>query len=154
MRRRLRFSTGLLVAFAFSSFACAPDPGEQASEDALAAQGPTELSTSVVREGAGVEAREGSRVTVHYTGWLYHPDREGHRGRKFDSSRDRHEPFDFVLGAAEVIPGWERGVAGMKVGEQRTLVIPASLAYGRRGVAGVIPADATLVFDVELLAVE
>lgn len=144
----------IVPALAVAALACAPDPQDQASDDALAAKGPAELTTTVLREGAGREAAAGSRVSVHYTGWLYHPEREGFRGRKFDSSRDRQEPFDFVLGAGEVIPGWDRGVTGMKVGEQRTLVIPSSLAYGPRGIAGVIPADAVLVFDVELLAVE
>ncbi|HET6342056.1 MAG TPA: FKBP-type peptidyl-prolyl cis-trans isomerase [Gemmatimonadota bacterium] len=97
-----------------------------------------------VREGEGEEAVSGDTVVVHYTGWL--PN-----GMKFDSSRDRAEPFSFVLGEGRVIPGWEEGVAGMKVGGQRRLVIPPHLGYGPIGAGDVIPADATLVFDVELL---
>jgi FKBP-type peptidyl-prolyl cis-trans isomerase FkpA len=104
--------------------------------------------------GSGVEARPGRRVSVHYTGWLYHPAREGYKGKKFDSSRDRNEPFGFVLGAGDVIPGWDQGVAGMKTGGHRTLIVPPGLAYGRAGAGGAIPGNATLVFDVELLRVE
>lgn len=100
--------------------------------------------------GTGDEAVRGKRVTVHYTGWL---DNKGERGKKFDSSVDRGEPFSFNLGAGQVIPGWEQGVAGMKVGGKRTLIIPASLGYGARGAGGVIPPNATLIFDVELLKV-
>ena len=97
-----------------------------------------------VQEGEGEEATSGDTVVVHYTGWL--PN-----GMKFDSSRDRAEPFTFVLGEGRVIPGWEEGVAGMKVGGQRRLVIPPHLGYGPIGAGDVIPPDATLVFDVELL---
>jgi FKBP-type peptidyl-prolyl cis-trans isomerase len=104
--------------------------------------------------GASSEARPGRRVAVHYTGWLYHPDKPGHHGRKFDSSRDRGEPIEFTIGAGDVIPGWDEGVAGMKVGGKRTLVIPPVLAYGRTGMPPTIPPNATLVFDVELTAVK
>jgi FKBP-type peptidyl-prolyl cis-trans isomerase FkpA len=104
--------------------------------------------------GAGDEAARGKQVTVHYTGWLYDEAAADHHGRKFDSSRDRSEPFSFSLGAGMVIQGWDQGVAGMKVGGQRTLVIPSSLGYGARGAGGVIPPNATLVFDVELLGVK
>ena len=92
-------------------------------------------------------------MTVHYTGWLFDEAAPDHKGRKFDSSRDRNEPFDFRLGAGEVIRGWDEGVAGMKVGGQRTLTIPPDMGYGARGAGGVIPPNATLVFDVELLDV-
>jgi FKBP-type peptidyl-prolyl cis-trans isomerase len=104
--------------------------------------------------GTGNEAATGRRVTVHYTGWLYDETKTDHKGRKFDSSRDRNEPFSFKLGAGQVIQGWDQGVAGMKVGGQRTLVIPPALGYGSRGAGGVIPPNATLVFDVELLNVQ
>ena len=100
--------------------------------------------------GEGAEAVKGQQVSVHYTGWLYN---NGEQGAKFDSSRDRNDPFEFSLGAGMVIKGWDEGVQGMKVGGQRTLVIPASLGYGARGAGGVIPPNATLKFDVELLKV-
>ena len=103
--------------------------------------------------GTGNEAIAGRQVTVHYTGWLYDETREGHKGQKFDSSRDRNEPFPFRLGNGDVIRGWDEGVAGMKVGGRRTLTIPPDLGYGSRGAGGVIPPNATLVFDVELLDV-
>lgn len=113
----------------------------------------TELIKSDNKLGEGTEATAGRNVSVHYTGWLYDEAAPDHKGRKFDSSRDRNEPFEFPLGAGHVIKGWDQGVAGMKVGGQRTLVIPAHLGYGARGAGGVIPPNATLVFDVELLAV-
>jgi FKBP-type peptidyl-prolyl cis-trans isomerase FkpA len=104
--------------------------------------------------GSGAEAVAGKTVTVHYTGWLYDGQKADHHGKKFDSSRDHGEPFEFRLGAGMVIRGWDQGVAGMKVGGKRTLVIPSELGYGRRGAGGAIPPDATLVFDVELLGVK
>ncbi len=97
-----------------------------------------------VAAGSGAEAREGQVAVVHYTGWLTD-------GTKFDSSRDRGEPFSFPIGAGQVIPGWDEGVAGMKVGGRRKLVIPSNLGYGDMGAPPVIPPGATLVFDVELL---
>jgi len=103
--------------------------------------------------GDGAEASPGNSVTVHYTGWLFDDAAPDNKGQKFDSSRDRGDPFVFPLGAGRVIAGWDQGVAGMKVGGQRTLVIPPELGYGARGAGGVIPPNATLVFDVELLAV-
>jgi FKBP-type peptidyl-prolyl cis-trans isomerase FkpA len=111
------------------------------------------LEVAEVGAGGGNEARPGRRVAVHYTGWLFNPDKPANHGRQFDSSRDRGEPIEFTLGAGEVIPGWDQGIAGMKVGSKRTLVIPPNLAYGRDGSPPVIPANATLVFDVELTAV-
>ena len=98
----------------------------------------------------GAEAAAGAYVQVHYTGWLYN---DGVKGAKFDSSKDRGDPFAFDLGAGSVIKGWDEGVQGMKVGGARTLIIPAALGYGARGAGGVIPPNATLMFDVELLAV-
>ena len=101
--------------------------------------------------GEGDEAKKGQSVTVHYTGWLFN---EGEKGVKFDSSLDRRDPFVFSLGAGMVIRGWDEGVAGMQVGGERTLIIPAELGYGARGAGGVIPPNATLQFDVQLLAVK
>jgi FKBP-type peptidyl-prolyl cis-trans isomerase FkpA len=101
--------------------------------------------------GDGAEAAAGQHVTVHYTGWLY---KDGEQGAKFDSSHDRNDPFDFPLGAGMVIKGWDEGVQGMKIGGQRTLIIPSELGYGARGAGGAIPPNATLKFDVELLGIE
>ncbi|MEQ1573912.1 MAG: FKBP-type peptidyl-prolyl cis-trans isomerase [Vicinamibacterales bacterium] len=115
--------------------------------------GITTLQKQDAKAGTGAEAASGQAVTVHYTGWLFDGAKADRKGQKFDSSRDRNEPFTFRLGAGEVIRGWDEGVAGMKVGGQRTLTIPADLGYGSRGAGGVIPPNATLVFDVELLAV-
>ena len=112
----------------------------------------TSLQVNDTRVGSGATASAGKQVTVHYTGWLYDPKGADKHGKKFDSSRDHGQPFSFKLGARQVISGWDQGVAGMKVGGARTLVIPSDLAYGSRG-AGSIPPDATLVFDVELLDV-
>jgi FKBP-type peptidyl-prolyl cis-trans isomerase len=105
-----------------------------------------DLQMTIVKEGSGVEAKPGDQVSVHYTGTLTD-------GTKFDSSLDRGEPFTFVLGAGQVIKGWDLGVAGMKVGEKRTLYIPASFAYGEQGVPGVIPPNSVLIFDVEMVAI-
>jgi FKBP-type peptidyl-prolyl cis-trans isomerase len=103
--------------------------------------------------GTGSEAVSGRQVTVHYTGWLYDASRGDKKGQKFDSSRDSNRPFTFALGRGQVIQGWDEGVAGMKVGGRRTLTIPPDLGYGAQGAGGVIPPNATLVFDVELLDV-
>ena len=102
--------------------------------------------------GSGDEAKRGP-VTVHYTGWLHDPAATDGHGKKFDSSHDRREPFEFSLGGGQVIRGWDEGVVGMKVGGKRTLVIPPEMGYGPRGAGGVIPPNATLVFDVELVRV-
>ncbi|OGA99898.1 MAG: peptidylprolyl isomerase [Burkholderiales bacterium RIFCSPHIGHO2_12_FULL_69_20] len=103
--------------------------------------------------GTGAEAAAGQRVTVHYTGWLHDPTAANGRGKKFDSSKDRGDPFRFHLGAGQVIAGWDEGVQGMKVGGTRVLLIPAELGYGERGAGGVIPPNATLVFEVDLISV-
>lgn len=113
----------------------------------------TELIKTDIKLGEGKQANAGQHVSVHYTGWLYDAAAPDNKGKKFDSSRDRNDAFEFPLGAGHVIKGWDEGVAGMKVGGQRTLVIPPEMGYGKRGAGGVIPPNATLVFDVELLGV-
>jgi FKBP-type peptidyl-prolyl cis-trans isomerase FkpA len=101
--------------------------------------------------GDGDTARAGQQVSVHYTGWLHDPAAPNGRGKKFDSSKDRGQPFSFGLGAGQVIGGWDEGVQGMKIGGTRVLLIPPQLGYGARGAGGVIPPNATLVFEVDLL---
>ena len=115
---------------------------------------PTELLITELAAGEGEAIAAGSTAVVHYTGWLFDPAAEDGKGAKFDSSVDRGQPFRFPLGAGRVIGGWDQGVAGMKVGEQRRLFIPPHLGYGARGAGGAIPPNATLVFDVELLGIE
>ena len=114
----------------------------------------TSLQITDSKVGTGAEAKSGRQVTVHYTGWLYDPKAADKHGKKFDSSKDHGEPFSFKLGGGQVIRGWDQGVAGMKVGGARTLVIPSELGYGQRGAGGAIPPNATLLFDVELLEVK
>jgi FKBP-type peptidyl-prolyl cis-trans isomerase len=114
----------------------------------------TDLKKIDVKQGDGAEAVAGKAVIVHYTGWLYDPAAADGHGKKFDSSVDRKEPFNFKLGAGQVIKGWDEGVAGMKAGGKRTLVIPPQMGYGARGAGGVIPPNATLLFDVELIEVK
>src|SRR3979411_2262142 len=109
---------------------------------------PSGLKYTDSKVGDGAAATAGHKVSVHYTGWLYN---NGQKGAKFDSSLDRGQPFDFALGKQQVIKGWDEGVAGMRVGGKRTLVIPPELGYGARGAGGVIPPNAILMFDVELL---
>ena len=144
----------LLCASLFSTAACSEHAAPSASTTSTTEKNKmTELIKTDIKLGEGTEATAGHEVSVHYTGWLYDETAPGHKGNKFDSSRDRGQPFEFALGAGEVIKGWDQGVAGMKVGGQRTLVIPSGLGYGARGAGGAIPPNATLVFDVELLGV-
>jgi len=117
----------------------------------MATTTPSGLTYDDTTIGDGAEARSGDDVSVHYTGWLQFG---AERGRKFDSSKDRGEPFGFALGAGQVIKGWDEGVQGMRVGGTRVLTIPPALGYGARGAGGVIPPNATLIFEVELLAIE
>jgi FKBP-type peptidyl-prolyl cis-trans isomerase len=112
---------------------------------------PDGLKYTDTKTGDGATAHAGNKVSVHYTGWL---SNNGAKGKKFDSSLDRGQPFQFTLGAKQVIAGWDEGVAGMKVGGTRTLTIPPELGYGARGAPGAIPPNATLIFDVELLQVQ
>jgi FKBP-type peptidyl-prolyl cis-trans isomerase FkpA len=110
----------------------------------------TELKKIDTVVGDGKEAATGNDVDGHYTGWLYVENAPDHKGQLFDSSLDRGQLFSFPLGAGHVIKGWDQGVAGMKIGGKRTLIIPSEMGYGARGAGGVIPPNATLVFDVEL----
>ena len=135
----MRFALPLL---ALLSLCGCVDPGPPAGGSVA------ELQRIDEKPGTGVVAASGMDVTVHYTGWLYE---NGEQGGKFDSSKDHGEPFIFSLGAGMVIKGWDEGVQGMKEGGHRTLIIPATLGYGARGAGGVIPPNATLKFDVELL---
>ncbi len=114
----------------------------------------TELQKIDTTLGTGAEATPGKHVSVHYTGWLFDAAAADQKGAKFDSSLDRGQLFDFPLAAGHVIKGWDEGVAGMKVGGKRTLIIPSEMGYGARGAGGVIPPNATLVFEVELHGVE
>ncbi|MCU0954364.1 MAG: FKBP-type peptidyl-prolyl cis-trans isomerase [Hyphomicrobium sp.] len=123
-------------------------PMARAQETAVTT--PSGLQLKDTQVGAGASPETGQICVMHYTGWLYE---NGQKGRKFDSSLDRGEPFEFPIGTGRVIKGWDEGVASMKVGGKRTLIIPPELGYGARGAGGVIPPNATLIFDVELLEI-
>ena len=114
----------------------------------------TQLEKIDKKIGTGEEAVVGNTVNVHYTGWLYDANAPEKKGKKFDSSHDRNDHFSFLLGAGRVIKGWDQGVVGMKGGGQRTLIIPPSMAYGAHGAGNVIPPNATLIFDVELVSMQ
>ena len=124
-----------------------------AYKEAAASDGPQfqKIDTKV---GTGEEADIGQTMSVHYTGWLYDENAPDKKGKKFDSSFDRNEYFSFMLGAGRVIKGWDKGVTGMKVGGQRTLIVPPSMAYGAQGAGNIIPPNATLIFDVELISLK
>ena len=139
------------AALAFAIAAAATPLGRAAAATNQVIEMPNGLKYTDTKTGEGATATPGSKVSVHYTGWLY---KNGAKGAKFDSSVDRGQPFQFTLGAHQVIAGWDEGVAGMKVGGKRTLIIPPELGYGARGAGGVIPPNATLMFDVELLGVQ
>jgi FKBP-type peptidyl-prolyl cis-trans isomerase FkpA len=142
--------SAVVIAFACATLSgCArPTPPAVTPDNQVAALEVTDLTV-----GQGAEAAAGAKVAVHYTGWTYDHTRPDKKGTEFDSSRKGGQPFSFVIGQQQVIAGWDQGVAGMKVGGQRRLVIPAALAYGDNGAGGVIAPGATLVFDVELLEV-
>ena len=149
----MRLSRGLVLAFAaVCSLQIASLNAQDKDKKEDPSKTPKEVTTKSglkyidLKTGDGDEAKAGNKVTVHYTGWLKN-------GKKFDSSLDRGDPFEFELGAGEVIKGWDEGVAGMKVGGKRQLRIPGNLAYGKAGYPGLIPPDATLIFDVVLVGV-
>ena len=112
---------------------------------------PSGLKIIDIKSGTGASPKTGQTCVMHYTGWLYE---DGTKGKKFDSSVDRNEPFEFKIGLHQVIAGWDEGVSTMKVGGKRTLIIPPELGYGARGAGGVIPGNATLIFDVELIGLK
>ena len=143
----------LASVFALSLNACQAE-STTSTQEKTAMTASTELQKIDTLPGTGREAEPGFNVSVHYTGWLYDAAAEGFKGKKFDSSVDRKQPFDFALGAGQVIQGWDEGFAGMKIGGKRTLIIPPEMGYGARGAGGVIPSNATLIFDVELLDVK
>jgi FKBP-type peptidyl-prolyl cis-trans isomerase len=134
--------------------ACNERDSNEASASASATATAERLVITELAAGDGAAIAAGSVAVVHYTGWLYDTGATDNKGKQFDSSVDRKQPFRFVLGRGDVIKGWDQGVEGMKVGGKRRLVIPAALAYGSRGAGGVIPPGAALVFDVELLGIE
>jgi FKBP-type peptidyl-prolyl cis-trans isomerase FkpA len=144
-------SAMLMVLFAGG---CTADPQPTSQEKSAMNEKVTELKKIDQVVGNGREAEPGLNVTVHYTGWLYDSSKPEGKGQKFDSSVDRGDPFIFFLGGQQVIQGWDEGVAGMKVGGKRTLIIPSEMGYGSHGAGGVIPPNAPLVFDVELLGVK
>jgi len=144
-----KLSLALLLSVACITTACS-----QQDLTPMETSNVTELIKKDMTKGEGAEAKAGQQVSVHYTGWLYDEKGVENKGKKFDSSRDRGTPFEFSLGAGEVIKGWDEGVQGMKVGGNRTLIIPPAMGYGKRGAGGVIPPNATLVFDVELLGLK
>ncbi len=149
MKRTLFLPLALLLAAGILSItACSKQAATQGKAGSV-----TELVKTDTKVGEGAEAIEGRSVSVHYTGWLYDEVAPDHKGRRFDSSRDRGQPFEFQLGASRVIRGWDQGVQGMKVGGQRTLVIPSNLGYGPIGAGEAIPPFATLIFEVELVGV-
>ncbi len=144
MKRILFFPLALLLALGMFSITAHAEQH---------AAGVTKLIKIDHKPGKGEKAAAGREVAVHYTGWLYDVAAKDYKGKKFDSSLDRGKPIEFPLGAGMVIDGWEQGIEGMKVGGQRTLIIPPHLGYGARGAPGAIPPNATLLFDVELMGV-
>jgi peptidylprolyl isomerase len=142
-----RAAFAFILAFGLMS-ASSISPAHAQAKSMTTASG---LQITDIKAGTGATPKKGQICVMHYTGWLYE---NGVKGKKFDSSVDRGEPFEFPIGAGRVIAGWDEGVATMKVGGKRTLIIPPALGYGARGAGGVIPPNATLIFDVELLGVK
>ena len=139
------------AALALAFLAVSTPVGRSDAADNQVTEMPDGLKYTDTKTGDGATAKAGNKVSVHYTGWL---SDNGAKGKKFDSSVDRGQPFQFTLGAHQVIAGWDEGVPGMKVGGKRTLNIPPELGYGARGFGAVIPPNSTLIFDVELVQVQ
>jgi FKBP-type peptidyl-prolyl cis-trans isomerase FkpA len=156
--KHISFLVSALIMAMLTTSGCQADPqtpnSQNKQEKTAMTPGITELVKKDTVVGEGREAEPGFNITVHYTGWLYDPSQADGHGKKFDSSLDRGEPFVFFLGGGQVIQGWDEGFAGMKVGGKRTLIIPPEMGYGTRGAGGVIPPNATLIFDVELLGIK
>ena len=148
--RKLTRAALMTAALAFTAIG-AVAMTEEAAAQSKPVTTPSGLQMTDTTVGKGAQPKQGQTAVVHYTGWLY---TNGAKGKKFDSSVDRGQPFEFPVGAGRVIKGWDEGVATMKVGGKRTLVIPPQLGYGDRGAGGAIPGGATLIFDVELLGVK
>jgi peptidylprolyl isomerase len=148
MRLSRRFIVTMAIAGLGAAVALSPSLAQTAGKTMTTSSG---LQIADTKVGSGASPKPGQTAVVHYTGWLY---ANGAKGKKFDSSVDRNEPFEFPVGQGRVIKGWDEGVATMRVGGKRTLIIPPDLGYGARGAGGVIPPNATLIFDVELLAVK
>ena len=147
--------TGLLVFVLLA--ACSGKPGAppgNAPAAAAPASAVTALQSVTLKDGTGAAVAGGQIAVVEYTGWLYEASAADNKGKQFDSSRNAGRAFKFPLGTGSVIKGWDQGVAGMKIGESRRLIIPPDLAYGDNGAGGVIPPGATLVFDIDLIAIE
>jgi FKBP-type peptidyl-prolyl cis-trans isomerase len=148
-----RLPASLLLAASLVLAGCPASISQTSEGDSMNTAASSLVSTDI-QVGGGAEVGRGQTAVVHYTGWLYAEGAPENKGKKFDSSRDHGEPFAFTVGGGQVIKGWDLGVAGMKVGGKRRLVIPAELGYGARGAGGVIPGGATLVFDVELVEIQ
>jgi FKBP-type peptidyl-prolyl cis-trans isomerase FkpA len=151
----MKFSNLAVLTCVALMAACSGKPGSSAAGAPAPAENPiTSLQSVTLKPGTGAAVGGGQIAVVQYTGWLYEAGASDHKGKQFDSSRNAGQAFKFPLGTGSVIKGWDQGVAGMKVGESRRLVIPPELAYGDSGAGGVIPPGATLVFDVELVGIE
>jgi peptidylprolyl isomerase len=148
---RVRLVATLIAFILTSMIPMASDDSASAQSAAKPVTTSSGLQMIDTKVGSGASPRQNQTAVVHYTGWLYV---NGVKGKKFDSSVDRNEPFEFPVGAGRVIRGWDEGVASMKVGGKRTLIVPPQLGYGARGAGGAIPPNATLIFDVELLGVK
>jgi len=146
--RAFSFALAIITVIAGGMFASASVQAQTAGKPMTTPSGLQIIDSKV---GTGASPKTGQTCVMHYTGWLYE---NGAKGKKFDSSVDRGQPFEFPIGTHRVIPGWDEGVATMKVGGKRTLIIPPQLGYGERGAGGVIPPSATLIFDVELLGIK
>lgn len=151
IRWRLVAALAAMIALVAATGSRADEPGQTEKDKKKMTKTESGLQYRDIKEGTGDKPKKGQTCVMHYTGWLWE---DGAKGEKFDSSVDRGEPFPFPIGTGRVIKGWDEGVMSMKVGGKRELLIPANLAYGSRGAGGVIPPNATLLFEVELLKVE